>query len=157
MREAIAMAERAPRAPFGAVIVDRRSGDIIARGFNRADKNPLFHGEIDAINRCHARSPDIDWGALALYSTAEPCPMCQGAIEWAGLGAVYFGSSIPFLALLGWPQIRIRAEEISRKNNRGGSLVVGGILESECNALFRQALYARATGGSMGQTRMALS
>ena len=149
MLEAIAMAERTPKAPFGAVIVDQQSGDVIARGFNRAGESPLLHGEIDAINRCHAKWPDINWRGLALYSTAEPCPMCQGAIEWAGLGAVFFGSSIPFLALLGWPQIRIRAEEISRKNNRGGSLVVGGILESECNALFRKALNARVNGLSV--------
>ena len=140
MREAIAMAERAPDAPFGAVIVLRNSGEILARGFNRAGVSPLLHGEIDAINRCHGRYPDIDWRSLDLYSTAEPCPMCQGAIEWAGFGAVYFGSSIPFLALLGWPQIKVRAEEISRKNTRGGSMIVGGILENECDDLFRRAM-----------------
>ena len=140
MREAIAMAERVPDAPFGAVIVRRDSGDILARGFNRAGVNPLLHGEIDAINRCHDEWPDVDWRTLDLYSTAEPCPMCQGAIEWAGLGAVYFGSSIPFLALLGWPQIKVRAEEISRKNTRGGSMIVGGILERECDDLFRKAM-----------------
>jgi tRNA(Arg) A34 adenosine deaminase TadA len=140
MREAIAMAERAPDAPFGAVIVLRNSGEILARGFNRTGVSPLLHGEIDAINRCQERYPDIDWRTLDLYSTAEPCPMCQGAIEWAGFGAVYFGSSIPFLALLGWPQIKVRAEEISRKNTRGGSMIVGGILENECDDLFRRAM-----------------
>jgi tRNA(Arg) A34 adenosine deaminase TadA len=143
MREAIAMAERSPAAPFGAVIVRRDAGDILARGFNRAGESPLLHGEIDAINRCHARYPDIDWRALDLYSTAEPCPMCQGAIEWAGFGAVFFGSSIPFLALLGWPQIKVRAEEISRKNTRGGSSIIGGILERECDELFRRAIAMR--------------
>jgi len=140
MREAIAVAECAPDAPFGVVIVRRDTGDIIARGLNRASESPLLHGEIDAINRCQARWPDMDWRALDLYSTAEPCPMCQGAIEWTGIGTVYFGSSIPFLALLGWPQIRVRAEEISRKNTRGGSSIIGGILESECDQLFRRAI-----------------
>ena len=134
------MAERSPMAPFGAVIVHRDTGEILARGFNRAGVSPLLHGEIDAINRCHARYPDIDWRALDLYSTAEPCPMCQGAIEWAGFGAVYFGSSSPCLALLGWPQSKVRAEEISRKNTRGGASIIGGILEQECDELFRRAI-----------------
>ena len=97
MRQAIAMAQKVPKFPFGAVIIRRTTGAIIAKGFNRSSENPTFHGEIDAINRCAAAHSQIDWTELDLYTTAEPCPMCQSAIEWAGISTVYYGTSIPYL------------------------------------------------------------
>lgn len=78
MRQAIGEARKNTRAPFGAVIVDRGKKQVVARGFNKASQNPTWHGEIDAINRCAEHSP-VDWKRLTLYTTAEPCPMCQSA------------------------------------------------------------------------------
>ena len=139
MRRAIALAKQVPRLPFGAVIVQRATGEIVAEGFNRSSDSPTFHGEIDAINRCAAAHPSIDWTELDLYTTAEPCPMCQSAIEWAGIGTVYYGTSIPYLKDRGWPQIDIRAEEVARRTPFRHTRIVGGILESECNPLFDAA------------------
>ena len=36
----------------------------------------------------------FDPSQLVLYTTAEPCPMCQGAISWSGIGTVVSGTSI---------------------------------------------------------------
>jgi tRNA(Arg) A34 adenosine deaminase TadA len=135
MRRAIALAKQVPRLPFGAVIVRRATGEIVAEGFNRSSESPTFHGEIDAINRCAAAHHSIDWTELDLYTTAEPCPMCQSAIEWAGIPLVVYGSSIPFLQSLGWWQIDIRAEGYARRTLFRQTTIVGGILESECNPL----------------------
>jgi tRNA(Arg) A34 adenosine deaminase TadA len=139
MRRAIALAKQVPRLPFGAVIVQRATGDIVAEGFNRSSESPTFHGEIDAINRCAESHPSIDWTGLDLYTTAEPCPMCQSAIEWAGIATVYYGTSIPYLKDRGWWQIDIRAEEIARRTPFRQTTIVGGILEDECNPLFDAA------------------
>ena len=98
MRAAIEQARNVPELPFGAVLVDSRSGEIVARGFNRSSAEPDLHGEIDVINRLAESRPEIDWPALVLYTTAEPCPMCQGAIQWAGIGNVVYGTSIETLA-----------------------------------------------------------
>lgn len=136
MRRAIFQAKEVPQLPFGAVIVDTETKEIIAEGHNRSDESPTYHGEIDVINRCAATHAKIDWSRLALYTTAEPCPMCQSAIEWAGIGVVVFGSSIPFLKSLGWWQIDIRAEEVVRRTPFRRCIVLGGVLEEECNALF---------------------
>jgi tRNA(adenine34) deaminase len=54
---------------------------------------------------------------LDLYTTAEPCAMCQSAVEWAGIPIVYYGTSIPYLRKLGWHQIDIRAEEVVRRTS----------------------------------------
>jgi tRNA(adenine34) deaminase len=139
MRLAIAMAENVRKYPFGAVIVRRTTGEVLAQGFNRSLLNPTFHGEIDVINRCAADRAPLYWAELDLYTTAEPCPMCQSAIEWTGISTVYFGTSIPFLQQLGWRQIDIRAEEVSRRTPFRNTKVIGGILEAECNALFKAA------------------
>ena len=139
MRLAIAMAQKIPRYPFGAVIVRRTTGEILAKGYNRSSRNPTLHGEIDVINRCAAKHAPLDWITLDLYTTAEPCPMCQSAIEWAGIATVYFGTSIPFLQQHGWRQIDIRAEEVARRTPFRNTRVIGGVLEQECNALFEAA------------------
>ena len=139
MRRAIALAGNNPKYPFGALLVDAAKASVVAEGWNRSAQNPTWHGEIDAINQCAAKYPAIDWTKLILYTTAEPCPMCQSAVAWAGIGMVVFGSSIPYLKSLHWSQIDIRAEEVAKRAPFRKCAIIGGILESECNALFRAA------------------
>lgn len=139
MGRAIELALQVPEFPFGAVIVRRATGEIVAEGYNRSALNPTWHGEIDAINRCAEDHRSADWSEFDLYTTAEPCPMCQGAIEWAGIGTVYYGTSIPYLQSRNWWQIEIRAEEVAAKTAFRKCRIVGGILEAECNALFDNA------------------
>jgi tRNA(Arg) A34 adenosine deaminase TadA len=140
MQRAIALAGHVPGRPFAAVIVDQDSGRIIAEGWNRSSINPTWHGEVDAINQLVQRG--ISWrdSPLALYTTAEPCAMCQGAIHWTGIQAVFFGSSIDFLRRSGWRQIDIPAAEVARRTTFNPCSVVGGILEPQCNALFQAAM-----------------
>lgn len=140
IRRAIAQAKLSPKLPFGAVIVNGENKEVVAEGHNRSEESPSYHGEVDVINRYAAQHPgEKDWSGLILYTTAEPCPMCQSAIEWAGIGAVVYGSSIPFLKSIGWWQIDIRAEEVVRRTPFRRCSVIGGILEEECNALYREA------------------
>jgi len=137
---AIRLAANVPKYPFGALLVDQQKGVVVAEGWNRSVHNPTWHGEMDAINKCAASRPGIDWTKLTLYTTAEPCAMCQGAVAWTGISRVVFGSSIPFLKTLNWWAIDIRAEELSRLSSFRKCTVVGGVLEDECNKLFRTAL-----------------
>ena len=139
MRRAIAAARHAPDLPFGAVIVDDRTQTVVAEGWNRSSLNPTWHGEIDAINRLAEAHPGFDGRGLTLYTTAEPCPMCQGAILWAGIGTVVFGASIRFLQAQGWRQIDILAEEVVRRSPGSSCTVIGGVLDAECQALFLAA------------------
>jgi tRNA(Arg) A34 adenosine deaminase TadA len=85
MRRAIVLAREAEAAggePYGALIADA-SGAIVAEGRNHASNNPLWHGETSAIanlSRLINTSVYDVAGNLTLYTTAEPCPMCMGAI-----------------------------------------------------------------------------
>lgn len=139
MRRAIELAGNVPELPFGALIVDQDTAEILAEGWNKSSINPTWHGEIDAINHMVKSDCDRDGRSLALYSTAEPCPMCQGAIHWTGIERVVFGSSIRFLQQLGWKQIDILAQEVAQRTPFHECTLIGGILEAECNALFEAA------------------
>ncbi len=56
--------------------------------------DPWLFGVVDAINQLVFSNPGIDGHKLVLHTTAEPCPMCQGAIIWTGIEMVVFGTSI---------------------------------------------------------------
>ena len=115
----------------------------MSEGWNKSSINPTFHGEIDAINQLVLVNPGIDANKLVLYTTAEPCPMCQAAILWTGIEMVVFGTSIRSLQKMGWRQIDILAEEVVRRTPTWRCTITGGVLEQECDALFAMAVSRR--------------
>ena len=141
MRRAIGQRRAFPVCHSGPASVDRDTQTIaVAEGWNKSSLNPTWHGEIDAINGLAKRGRDFDGRKLVLYTTAEPCPMCQSAILWSGIETVVFGTSIRVLQSQGWRQIDILAEEVARRSPGWRCTIIGGILEQECNALFLAAL-----------------
>ncbi len=95
MKKAVAQAflgmRRNHGGPFGAVIV--RDGEVVARAHNLVLKtnDPTAHAEIVAIRRAAAKLKRFDLSDCEVYSVAEPCPMCLGAIAWAGIRKVTYG------------------------------------------------------------------
>ncbi len=77
--------------------------------------------------------------------------MCQGAILWAGVSRVVFGTSIDTLKHLGWKQIDISAAEVIQRTPEAECHLVGGVLEQECNALFLAAVGERPDSNHGGQ------
>jgi tRNA(adenine34) deaminase len=140
MRAAIEEGRRNPAWPFGAVIVDPAGGRILARGFNQSHKNITLHGEIVAFNNYVDAFGHEALSSRVLYTTAEPCPMCMGALIWGGVGGVVFGTSVPQLMRLGIRQITISAEEMCAQATFYEGWVMGGLLSEETDALFRDRL-----------------
>ena len=77
--------------PFGSVVV--KNGKIVGRGHNRVllKNDPTCHGEVEAIRDACSNLGTHSLEGCELYTTAEPCPMCLGAILWANIGKVYQG------------------------------------------------------------------
>ena len=80
-----------------------------------------------------------EWHELTLYTTAEPCCMCQGAILWSGIQEVCFGTSIARLQSLGWKQIEIPAAEIVARSWNPHVAIIEGVCADECDQLFVEA------------------
>ena len=136
MRRAIEIAHGNPDAPFGCVVVDGETGEVVAEGLNDAERSPILHGETDAVIRLFEKDPNVDTSRLVLYTTAEPCPMCSGAILWSGIPYVIYGTSIETLKELGLPHIDLSCREVASRASFEGFTVTGGVLERECDALF---------------------
>lgn len=143
METAIQLALAKPRAPFAALLVDRMTGETVATGLNDARKNPTQHGEMDCINNAAKSLGRPDWKNLRLYSTAEPCCMCQSAILWCGIEEVVFGTSIATLKRLGWKQFELDAQAIVDRAPFAKCSLIGGVAESRCDALFTIAAELR--------------
>jgi len=79
--------------PFGTVIV--QAGNVIAEGANQVTltNDPTAHAEMLAIRQACQKLGLFELRDCELYTSCEPCPMCLGAIYWARLARVYFGSS----------------------------------------------------------------
>ena len=136
MDRAIALGLRKPRTPFGALVVAAGSGEVLAEGVNSVEDSPTRHGEMVAIDAWAALHGARNEGQLALYTTAEPCPMCMAAILWARVELVVFGSSIPHLVREGWNQIEVRAAEIARCAPFASCQLIEGVRKAECDRLF---------------------
>jgi tRNA(adenine34) deaminase len=100
MAEALALAEKAARedeVPVGAVVVERESGRIVGRGYNRReqDTNPLAHAELLAIEDASSALKSWRLEGCELVVTLEPCPMCLGACQQARLEKVFYGAPDP--------------------------------------------------------------
>ena len=80
--------------PFGCVVV--KDGKVVGRGHNEVIKqnDPTCHGEVMAIRDACKNLGTYDLSGCELYTTAEPCPMCRGAIMWSNIRKVYFGCNI---------------------------------------------------------------
>ncbi|HEY5469526.1 MAG TPA: nucleoside deaminase [Bacteroidales bacterium] len=76
--------------PFGAVI--SKDGKIISQAFNKVvlTSDPTAHAEILAIRQAATVLKSHDLSDCTLYSSCEPCPMCLGAIYWAGIKKVVY-------------------------------------------------------------------
>jgi tRNA(Arg) A34 adenosine deaminase TadA len=119
--------------PFGALVVDAR-GRLLAVGCNAFDSDCTGHAEMNAVRAAFV----FDAGALAgatLFSSAEPCAMCSGAIYWSGIGRVVYAlSETRLLEITGaHPQnltLSLPCREVFARGQRPVS-VSGPMLEEE--------------------------
>jgi guanine deaminase len=138
MRKAVAEARknlaRTDGGPFGACIV--KDGRIVAAARNTVLRNDATcHAELNAIRKASKKLGTFDLTGCEIYSTTEPCPMCFGAIHWARISTVYYGTGIADAARAGFHELRISNEKM-KTIGRSRIRLVPGFMRAECRALF---------------------
>lgn len=81
--------------PFAAIVVDEH-GEVVAQAGNNSlppTGDPTRHAEIVAAGMAAKTLTLAQMKKCTLYTNAEPCAMCAGAIYWSGLGKVVYGIS----------------------------------------------------------------
>ncbi|PJI94470.1 nucleoside deaminase [Luteimicrobium subarcticum] len=71
---------------FGAAVLRADDLSLVVAGTNNETVNPLWHGEVDALNRFFALPADERPAPAdcVLLATHEPCSLCLSAITWSG-------------------------------------------------------------------------
>jgi tRNA(Arg) A34 adenosine deaminase TadA len=126
--------------PFGAILVDD-GGKVLLEaenGYLPAHDGTAHAERLLATEACRTLSADVRARAT-LYSSAEPCAMCAGAIYWAGIGRVVYGLSEHRLRGVTGnhpenPTLDLPCREVFRSGQRPTD-VVGPMLEDEAEAL----------------------
>jgi len=121
--------------PFGAVVV--KDGSIIAEAANQvtATNDPTAHGEVLAIRQACHKLGLFELKTCELYTSCEPCPMCLGAIYWARLARVYYGSFAADASKAGFDDSFIYREIAETHAQRGIPMIQ--MMRDEALAAFR--------------------
>lgn len=136
-------ARRAGNGAFGAVLADRNGKDLLrAENTAATDRDPTAHAEMNLLRRAFAVYDREFLQSCTLYTSAEPCLMCAGAIYWSGLGRVVFGMSVGRQAELTAedqdvaPLIGCR--ELIAKGSKDDITISGPHLEDEAARVFSE-------------------
>ncbi len=89
-----AEAARRGNRPFGAVIVGADGGVLaVAENSTVTDADIAAHAEVNALRIACRSGLQRELAGATIYASAEPCPMCAGAILRFGLSRIIYGSS----------------------------------------------------------------
>ena len=156
MRLAIALSRENVRhrtgGPFGALVVERDSGRLVAVGVNSVVRlsNCTLHGEMVAFMLAQARLGTFSLAAEGLpvhelVTSCDPCAMCLGATLWSGVRRVLCGATRDDAMLLQFEEGPVFASSWAYLKRKGLE-IHRGVLREEAAAVFE--LY-RTQGGAI--------
>lgn len=143
MQLALAQAEHAARAgevPVGAVVVEGRSGRILAAAHNLVERDcdPTAHAELLAIRAAAAAFQSPRLVDCDLYVTLEPCAMCAQAIAFARIRRLVFGAYDPKGG-----GVEHGARVFERTTCHHKPEVIGGVMEAAAAKLLKDFFRAK--------------
>jgi tRNA(Arg) A34 adenosine deaminase TadA len=153
LRRAFAVARRScvqGDHPFGALLAGPDGTVLVEQGngFTAEGHDMTAHAERLLATRASRAYGAAYLANCTLYSSAEPCAMCAGAIYWAGIGRVVYGQTEKSLkAATGAhaenPTLDLPCRTVFAAGQRSVE-VIGPLLEEEAAAI--QADYWKEKG-----------
>jgi tRNA(Arg) A34 adenosine deaminase TadA len=153
LRRAFAVARRSRVQgdhPFGALLAGPDGTVLVEQGngFTAEGHDMTAHAERLLATRASRAYGAAYLANCTLYSSAEPCAMCAGAIYWAGIGRVVYGQTEKSLkAATGAhaenPTLDLPCRTVFAAGQRSVE-VIGPLLEEEAAAI--QADYWKEKG-----------
>ena len=147
MRLAIALAaENVKRGggPFGAIIVEEKTGRLVSVGVNRVvpENNSILHAEVLAFMVAQRRVGSYTLGAPGLpahtlVSSCDPCAMCLGATLWSGVRRLVCGATRDDAMRAGFDEGPVFPESYRYLEDRGVT-IVRGVLQEDARAVLEQ-------------------
>ncbi len=98
LRRSFAIAQQAREGgdhPFGSLLADAEGNILMEQGngFTAEGHDRTAHAEKLLAARAAKAYDTAFLQSCTLYTSAEPCAMCSGAIYWAGIGRVVYGQT----------------------------------------------------------------
>ena len=133
LREAELARDRG-EVPVGAVIVDGKTGRLLAGAGNRTEEraDPTAHAEMLAIREATKNQGQPRLENCDLYVTLEPCAMCAAAISFARIRRLTFAAYDPKSG-----GVEHGARVFAHDTCHHKPEVVGGMGETEAAALLK--------------------
>lgn len=119
--------------PVGAVLVC--DDNVIAKAYNTRQKNnDVFgHAEINVIKKAQKILNTRKLTDCILYVTLEPCPMCAGAIQQAGLKRIVYGAADQKMGACGGLYDFFLIPKLNHY-----PFLTTGVLEKECSDILKE-------------------
>lgn len=126
-------AYREGEIPIGAIIVCKDR--ILSRAHNLTETlcDVTAHAEMQAITAAANALGGKYLTECTLYVTVEPCVMCAGAIGWAQIPRIVYGTA----------DEKRGFHEYAPRAMHPKAEVVGGVLEDECRQLMQDFFQSR--------------
>ena len=126
-------AYREGEIPIGAIIVCKDR--ILSRAHNLTETlcDVTAHAEMQAITAAANALGGKYLTDCTLYVTVEPCVMCAGAIGWAQIPRIVYGTA----------DEKRGFHEYAPRAMHPKAEVVGGVLEDECRQLMQDFFQSR--------------
>lgn len=118
-------ARAAGNTPFGALLAGPDAEVLLEQGnIELTESDCTGHAETALMRAASKRYPKEYLARCTLYTTAEPCAMCSGAIYWGGVGRVVYGiEEARLLELTGSdernPTLDLPCREVFARGQRG--------------------------------------